>query len=201
LECKANFFDRDFIKENPDVVRAAYERHADKLDALACRLWDMPKSQMNYGNLLDWSRDRLKDGAKVLAVDPITIIQQDEKPWVADPEFLAGFKNLLIEYNAAGLLVTHPKKGITKPCLDDLAGGAAWQRFAHCIIWIDEAGGKMRIKTNCGEIDTTINRTVHICKARNGRGHGMKLGYVFRELLFAEQGVIVGRAKGDDHDE
>jgi KaiC/GvpD/RAD55 family RecA-like ATPase len=198
LEGQAVYFDRDFIKANPEQVRAAYARHADTLDALAVGLWDMPKSMMSYANLLDWSRDRLKDGARVLAIDPITIIQQDSDPWIADKVFLDGFKRLLIEHNAAGLIVTHPKKGITKPCLDDLSGGAAWQRFAHAIIWIDEKGGKMRIKTACGEIDTTVNRTVHICKARNGRGHGVKLGYIFRELLFAEQGVITGRAKGDD---
>lgn len=198
LESKSDYFDRDFIKANPEQVRAAYARHADKLDALACRLWDMPQKQFSYANLLNWSRDRLKDGARVLAIDPITIIQQDEKPWVADPEFLADFKTLLIEHNAAGLIVTHPKKGKTTVCLDDLAGGAAWQRFAHAIIWIDESGGKVRIKTACGDIDMTINRTLHICKARNGRGHGMKLGYIFRELLFSEQGIIVGRAKGDD---
>jgi hypothetical protein len=198
LEGQAVYFDRDFIKANSEQVRAAYARHADALDRLAVRLWDMPKAMMSYANLLDWSKDRLKDGARVLAIDPITIIAQDEKPWVADPVFMAGFKGLLIEHNAAGLIVTHPKKGITKPCLDDLAGGAAWQRFSHSIVWIDESGGKMRIKTACGEIETTVNRTLQILKARNGKGHGMKLGYIFRELLFAEQGVIVGRAKGDD---
>jgi hypothetical protein len=197
LEGKAVYFDRDFIKANPEQVRGAYARHADTLDRLAVRLWDMPKAMMSYGNLLDWSRDRLKDGARVLAIDPITIIAQDEKPWIADPEFMDGFKRLLLEHNAAGLIVTHPKKGITKPCLDDLSGGAAWQRFSHAIIWIDESGGKVRIKTACGEIDTTINRTLQILKARNGKGHGMKLGYIFRELLFAEQGVIVGKAQGD----
>jgi hypothetical protein len=198
LEGQAVYFDRDFIKANPEQVRGAYARHADTLDRLAVKLWDMPKAMMSYANLLDWSRDRLKDGARVLAIDPITIIQPTENPWIADPEFMDGFKRLLIEHDAAGLIVTHPKKGITKPCLDDLSGGAAWQRFSHAIIWIDESGGKMRIKTACGEIDTTVNRTLQILKARNGKGHGMKLGYIFRELLFAEQGVIVGRAKNED---
>ncbi len=202
IEGNADYFDRDFIKANPDEIREAYARRADILDLLAVRLWDMPKAQMSYENLLDWSRDRLKAGAQVLAVDPVTIIQQDEKPWVADPEFLADFKALLIEHNAAGLIITHPKKGKTTVCLDDLAGGAAWQRFAHVILWIDESGGKMRIKTPCGEADITVNRVLHICKARNGRGHGMKLGFNFRELLFAEQGVVLGRATGgDDGDE
>jgi hypothetical protein len=39
----------------------------------------------------------------------------------------------------------------------------------------------------------TINRTVHILKARNGRGNGWRIGFNFEadSLTFKECGVIV----------
>ncbi len=44
----------------------------------------------------------------------------------------------------------------------------------------------------CGVYSGQINRTVHLCKTRNGRGHGLCLGYMFHgeSLQFEELGVI-----------
>ena len=92
-------------------------------------------------------------------------------------------------------LVTHPKKGKIAPGLDALAGGAAFQRFAQTIFWLEfhKQPKEAKVKTDCGTTEMKLNRTVHIWKAWNGRGHGFALGFDFssESLLFGEQGIII----------
>jgi hypothetical protein len=106
-------------------------------------------------------------------------------------------KKAIRESGSSLILVTHPKKGNkgSVPGMDDLAGGAAYQRFAHCILWIEkhkELKSKT-VKTEMGRLRMEINRTVHICKSRNGPGAGLQLAYQFdgASLLFGEQGILV----------
>ena len=79
--------------------------------------------------------------------------------------------------------------------MDDLAGGAAYQRFAHTILWIEKLVEPRvaLVKTLNGRDRTKVNRIIHISKARNGRGAGLRLGYLFdaSNLLFAEQGILI----------
>ena len=53
------------------------------------------------------------------------------------------------------------------------------------------------VKTPAGRIEMKYNRTLHLCKVRNGPGAGLKLGYVFsaENLLFSELGIILGKQK------
>ena len=78
--------------------------------------------------------------------------------------------------------------------MDGLAGGAAIQRFAHTVLWLEHHDPKVVL---CGEDlerleDFMANRTLHILKARNGRGAGRKVGFWFYDesLTLQELGVI-----------
>ena len=54
--------------------------------------------------------------------------------------------------DASLLLVTHAKKGSKMVGLDDLAGGASYQRLAQCILWIErhKTPKTVTILADCG---------------------------------------------------
>ncbi len=195
LESNAQIFDPDWLKANASQVKEAYRRQADTLDKFGACLWSEPEQQLNYVDLANWAEDRAKEGCRVIAIDPVTAAEQNKEPWVADTKFLMKLKKIGTDYGVSIVIVTHPKKGKTAPGMDDLAGGAAFQRFAQCIYWLEfhKEPKEVNIKTDMGTIEMEVNRTIHICKSRNGRGHGFALGFNFSgdSLLFREKGIIV----------
>ena len=48
-----------------------------------------------------------------------------------------------------------------------------------------------------GRFQCEINETIHICKARKGKGQGMSIGFIidWKNLDFAEQGVILKKGQ------
>lgn len=195
LEDNTNILDMSWIRNNPDTINNLYAKYADTLDALSNCLTTIPQKQETYEGLTLWAEQKLKAGSKLLIIDPVTAIAQQDKPWIYDAQFLQSLRRLLVDYNATALITIHPRKGLTKPTLDDLAGGSAWQRFTETILWIEAHGipETMTIKSPGGIQDIKINRTIHILKARNAPGAGLRIGYKFGKgsLLFAEQGLIL----------
>jgi hypothetical protein len=134
---------------------------------------------------------------RVIVVDPVTACRQTNDPWIQDKRFLTKIKNTAKHYRTSVIVVTHSKKANRPkaPSLNDLAGGAAYQRFAHNILWIEKHKAKKTglVLTPAGRVEMEFNRTIHICKTRNGPGAGLRLAYTFsgKDLLFSEQGIIV----------
>jgi hypothetical protein len=193
----ANLFDIEWIKEHPQESRAAARDHSKLLDGLGRCIWAAPDKQTTLEQLGDWVRARAKDGCRIIAIDPVTAAEPESKPWISDSKFLMEAKNAVRIYGASLILVTHPKKGRKGGMisLDDLAGGAAYQRFAQCIVWAEAHSKKTekRVRADLGTITEEINRTIHLCKTRNGRGSGLCLGFKFSGLTlkFQELGIIV----------
>jgi 5S rRNA maturation endonuclease (ribonuclease M5) len=193
----ANLFDIEWIKANPQESRAAAKDHSKLLDGLGRCIWAAPDKQTTLEQLGDWVRDRAKEGCRIIAIDPVTAAEPESKPWISDSKFLMEAKNAVRVYGASLILVTHPKKGRKGGMisLDDLAGGAAYQRFAQCIIWAEAHSKKTekKVRTDLGTVTEEINRTIHLCKTRNGRGSGLCLGFKFSGLTlkFTEMGIIV----------
>ena len=103
-------------------------------------------------------------------------------------------KRAATEYDCSIILVTHPIKDYDCPDMNKLAGSAAFARFAQTILWLEIHDKKVHeVKTACGTIETEHNRTLHILKARNGKGQGMRLAYSLdpQSITFREHGVIV----------
>ena len=78
--------------------------------------------------------------------------------------------------------------------MNQLAGGAAYSRFSQTILWLESHNEKAsRVKTTCGTTEMDHNRTLHILKARNGKGQGVKVACNFESesLTLSEQGIIV----------
>jgi hypothetical protein len=94
------------------------------------------------------------------------------------------------------VLVTHPKLGKKNAIsLDDLAGGADYPRFSQTVLALapHDADESLYCTSGFGRVETRANRIVHIRKARNGRGGGMKIAFSFHAdtMAFDELGVVI----------
>jgi hypothetical protein len=199
LEGNVELLDPEWEKANPDLVRAAYDRHRTYLDRFGKRIWDAPVQTMTLDAVTEWIRDRARERCRVIVIDPITAAAATERVWVGDGKFVNAVKAIVRSHDTSLMLVTHPKKGVRTVGLDDLAGGAAYQRLTQAILWLErhKHPKKVTVQGDCGRYETKINNTLHICKARNGRGHGLALGFTidWPTLSFAEQGIIIKESR------
>ncbi len=84
-------------------------------------------------------------------------------------------------------------------CLDGVAGGAAYVRFASCVLWLEPSADDetARVMTQAGDHrDALINRRLRILKARSGRGTGHTIGLRFdgHTLNTEEVGMMLSAA-------
>jgi hypothetical protein len=196
LSSDKNLTDPEYLKNNADKARGLYKDHAKTLDKLSRSLYAAPNKLQEYKDLVQWAEQQAKAGCKVIVIDPITAVKQSAKPWIEDTNFLERIKTIARDYSIAVLLTTHPKKGQTAPGLDDLAGGAAYQRFAQSVLWLQPLPKTktLPVKTPCGTEKVMFNRALHIAKARNGRGNAVIAYRFFMDnewFGFSEQGIII----------
>lgn len=188
-----------FVKNNPDAVREMFDRHRVFLDSFGPSLFTPPAEPPPLNDLADWVRDRAKEGCRVIAIDPISAAEGNDKPWINDKKFILSTKIIARDYNASLVLVTHPRRG-SKGGMDDVGGGMGLVQFSQTVLWVKKfyPARHVRCKTKVGDFATTINRSVRIGKARLGPGGGMELGYIIGEgLQFAEQGTVVKDVRQD----
>jgi hypothetical protein len=190
----------------PNEARAIFSEHRDWMDRFGCRIYDAPDQPPSYGALIEWTEARCAEGYRIIAIDPITKAEQSDKPWEDARQFLGRVVPILERYGASLVIVTHPKKGKQKgqpTTLDDLAGGAAWQYFSQCILWIERHDKPKSVTVkNFGDAmpvteQVQVNRTLRIMKSRDGPGGGWHLGYWFDQttLRFNEKGAITNAKK------
>lgn len=187
--------DPDYIQENPEISRSTYEEHREYLDCFGASVHAMPETQITMPQMTNWIEGRAKAGCRVIAIDPVTAIASEgKKIWDADSSFLNGVKRITVNYKCSVVFVTHPIKAVSLPDVGQLAGGAAYSRFCQTILWLESHNEKTnQVKTPCGTIDIEHNRTLHILKARNGKGQGVRLACKFESasLLLTETGIIM----------
>lgn len=191
----SNLTDLSWLKENAEEAKTAYQGHRGFLDAVGRHIDQAPMQQRTLEDLAQWVLEKAKAGYRVICIDPVTAATATAQPWVSDSKFIASVKASVREYGASLVLVTHPKKGRSGFGLDELAGGAIYQRLAQTVLWVEyhNENQSAKVKTDCGSCEAEFNRTVHLCKVRNARGQGLRLGYVFHNdsLLLSEQGIII----------
>ncbi len=194
-ERNVELLDPEYVKANPDSARAAYERHRDFLDRIGKHIWDSPAQTQTLAEVAAWIRERAIEGSRIISVDPITATAASDKTWVVDTEFVNAVRGIVLAFDVSLLLVTHPRKGSGRAMgLDDLAGGAVYQRLSDTVLWIEKHAEpkQVTVKGPCGRFETTITQSIHICKSR-GPGHRLSLGFTidWPTLEFSEQGVIL----------
>jgi hypothetical protein len=181
-----------------DEVAAILNKHSGFIEVLGKSLDGETKDNIDYEKLLKWTETRAKGGAKIIAIDPITMAAPEKDQWAADKNFTDKLKRIAREYSVSIVLVIHPKKGRKgSMTLDDLAGGSAFGRFAHAVVWLDNHGEPItsKVRDTFATMDRIHNRTMHIVKARNARGQGARLAFNFNhDLTFSEYGVILSKS-------
>jgi len=191
----SGFTDPDWVIDNPILVETSIKEHSEELERLSSHLW----ASDNLGaetleQLNAWIEAQAKLRRRIIALDPITAATRTSKPWIADLAFLKAAKKTATDYGCSILLVTHPTKDTAEPTLQNLAGGAAYQRFVDCVVTLQNHEPKeSRVRTPCGTIDIEHDRMVRIEKARNGKGTGCRLAFAFDRdsLTLKELGIIM----------
>jgi KaiC/GvpD/RAD55 family RecA-like ATPase len=192
----SRLFDDDWLRSNVDEIEETFGHYQKWLDDFGRCIYEAPDKQMSLTDLAEWTKQRAKAGCRIIAIDPVTAAESDEKPWVADLKFMMAVKTTAREYGVSVILVTHPKKGRKSAIgMDELAGGAAYQRFAQTILWLEhhKTSKTVTVKSPVGgTMPIEVNRTIHLAKTRNGVGHGVGLAYQFNgsTLRFDEKGII-----------
>ncbi len=190
--------DLEWIKANPDKVREEMRAHRALIDDLAGNIWVCPKgaTQVTQDYLVKWVEERAKAGSRVIAIDPVTAVDQGKEVWKEDMKFLLEVKQVMCDYKCSAVMVTHPRGGQKGEFnLDGLAGGRAWARYPQTVFWLKaaEEGKEVSIMTPFGcEALLEPNRLAVICKSRNGPGNGKTVGFEFSPLTaeHTELGVV-----------
>jgi hypothetical protein len=196
-----NILNVRWIADHIEDARRLAEGTAGFMNSFGECIWTQPPSGLTLDHVREWIKARALAGVRVIAVDPITMADSGGKPWIADKAFLEATRKIVRDHGCSLVLVTHPKKASANsaPGMNELAGGAAYQRFTDTILWLrrlDEPA-LTRVMRRGVVSEQMINRVLLLAKTRNGSGAGMKLGYSFhgQTMTFAEHGIIVPKGK------
>lgn len=200
LSNMAGLTDPDWIVENPILAESSINEHSEELERLSRHLWasdNLGAETLEQLNV--WIDAQAKLKRRLICLDPITAATRTSKPWIADLAFLKAAKKTATDYGCSILLVTHPTKDTLEPTLQNLAGGAAYQRFVDCVITLQGHEPKeSRVRAPVGTADMEHNRMVRIEKARNGKGTGYRLAFEFkRDSLTLEELGVITKKEGD----
>lgn len=186
--------DPDWIRENPELARKIFADNSAFLDDFGLCIYASPDTMPTMAQVTAWIEERAKAGCRIIAIDPVTALAPTGKNvWEADATFLRGVAKIATEYHCSIILVTHPIKTVSFPDVGQLQGGAAYSRFSQTIFWMESHAEKTgNFKTSCGTTERTYNRTMHLLKARNGRGQGVRIACNFEAdtLKLTEIGII-----------
>lgn len=194
--------DNDWVEANPDLVIESYSEHEAYLSSLGHCIYDGQEATTTYEDMAAWVEEKAKHGNRIIAIDPITILDAQKESFRGQQKFMQLMNDRVIKKypDCSIVIIIHPKKGALFPSLDDVAGSTAFGRFVDTSIWVDIHDEKVSsVRTSCGTIEVSHNRTVHVLKARNGAGGGMQIAYQFNsdDLKMKEFGFIVKKQKYD----
>lgn len=177
LECNSDLTDDEWCKRNPAAVLDAEARHAEALGRLAGCVESLPDEERpTWETFAGWVDRKATSGRRVVIIDPVTAMQRSARPWEDDSSFIYNTKRVIGKHGASLVLVSHPRKlapgqRAERLTLDDLAGGAAYARFAQTILyWASHKPRKATFRTLHGTLTDYHNRTLVVFKARNGPG-------------------------------
>lgn len=201
---EADLWDWRWIRDNPDAARNIEKGCRDFTDSFGKSLWVPPATPPSLKDLTDWVRDRAKEGRRIIAIDPISAADTSDQRWNDDRHFILNTQAIMRAHSASLVIVTHPKLNAKNGTMAEVAGGAAYTRFTHTVLWLKmhEPAKEVSISDQFGsQITVEANRTLKISKARLGRGTGFELAYKFGGgMVFKELGPVAKKVK-DNPDE
>jgi len=196
LSGEVRLLDPAWVIANGDAASRLQIVHAGALDKMGLCMSHAPNMDVTYDACLKWI-EKSAPSSRIIFVDPITAMSTQDKPWIADKDFVIAARKILAKHGSSLVAVTHPAKQRERgaPSMKDLAGGTAYERFTDTILWIRNDGiEEVSTYGTFGEhVEVTCNRRLRLCKTRNGKGAGIDIGMWFdpKSLTFRELGVIV----------
>jgi hypothetical protein len=195
--------DDAWIRTNAPALQSDMSTHRKTLAVLGSRIIAESDELWGAKEVIAWAERSAKGGARVLMLDPITAIKQGKEPWLQDFELAMQLKGIAKKYGATIIITTHPRGAAKEPSLTGMAGGVAWSRFAHTVLWLEKHHQHKEVPLWSGG-SSTINRSIHILKCRHGKGDGASIGAEFgRDVIFREVGIILpeGQEVPQNHQE
>jgi len=197
LESNSSLTDAEWVRTHAEQATASWNNQKDILDSLGKVMWDAPNSQITLPELADWFEARCQEGFELCVVDPVTATVASDKPWIDDQKFIFRVKTTAKKYHSRLIYAIHPRvaNGKVGASLSRMAGGAAYARFSHSVLWItkfDKERSETIWSPDGGTRPASFERTVKISKARNGKGAGAELAYHLNTgtLCFSEFGEV-----------
>lgn len=191
-----DMLNEDWCKANAEEVAALQTQHEPAIKSFASCMSDVHAGDVNYMTLLKWIRKSCEQGCRVIGIDPITSVDV-ERPYAEDKIFIRQSCEILKEFGASLICVTHPRsvKNYKQVTQDDLAGARAFSRHVQAILWLNrhDPSKMFKVKDSDGlETEVWCNRTLRVLKARMSPGLGMRFGFnMGSDVKFAEAGMIV----------
>jgi hypothetical protein len=204
LEANSDFLNLVWIKNNPDAVRAAWERHRKIIDAVGRCIYSSNGRQVTLMDLMNWIRQMASAGKRVIGIDPLTAVAADAERWTKDDAFVVESEAIAEDHGASLVYITHSKKGNRPgaPTGHDAAGGAAYYRFTDTLLWMVNPKKPRTVElrgVNGNKFIQTPKVFWQIHKARLGPGTGMELAVDYGNgMRFVEQGVVTKDVEADD---
>jgi hypothetical protein len=188
---KPELFDPKWVQAHPDESRELLATHRSALDQIGAALTAEGDKEISRADLLAWAEARAKAGARVVIIDPVTAAKTEREPWAADAIFVTGIKAIARKYQCSVIVTLHPRTTTKGPTLGGMAGGAAYPRFSHTVIWLTSHTRKA-MPTGAGSVEG--NRMMAVLKARNGKGTGLHVGMDLQghNMRLADLGLVLG---------
>lgn len=200
LEGNSNLTDSAWVQAHPDEARESFANQRDLLNTFGRVLYDAPESQITLTDCADWFESQSQQGVSICGLDPVTAASASEKPWIEDQKFIFRVKAIAKRYGTRLLYTIHPRiqNGKAGPALSRLAGGAAYARFSHSVLWLtrhDNPVTTMVFSREMGMRNVSYERGLKIAKARNGKGTGSELALHLNTgtLRMEEYGIVMAR--------
>lgn len=214
LERNSHLTDTEWVRNNPEKALAHYDNQRDILNSFGRTITTSPNKIVTHDTMLKWIEAQCQAGARILGIDPVTALEPTGKPWIDDQRFMFSAMEIISRYGACLIYVIHPKLSNEKngSALARMAGGAAFPRFSHTVLWIKRVddGGVMNghVWPYGGmQITGTYNRIIKLAKANNGVGAGNNIAFMFHAdsltssevgLIQPEQPAVKGKKKEKD---
>jgi hypothetical protein len=182
--------DDKWVRHNREQVEAEKAACRADLDHLGALIVPEQRELWEHSDMVAWVERHAKAGARVIVIDPITAVKAGREPWLQDFESVMRIKDIAYRYECSIIVTTHPRTTSREPAMTNLAGGSAWSRFAHTVLWIEHHEEGDELTATDGE-PICCNRVLHILKTRHGKGAGCKIALQWLDSCsFAEVGLV-----------
>ena len=196
----ADITDEDWIKKTGNAVFEIHDRYAEFLNPFEERIFEPPRdAEDEFAFTLEWMEREARRGARIIAIDPISLLDGGREQWIADKRLIKGARSIVEDYGASVILISHPRVDGDRPSIENVAGGKVIGRSVESLFWLEFLDDlePVSVLDSTFKVHTSaeINRKLHVLKSRNGRGQGKVIGMHFKgdSLTFDEAGVIVKR--------